>query len=161
MASALLDTPEPIAPTEADVRVAKDASQKLSHLFKGRRKGAKPPRLSIGEAQEKKGSERIELPAAAIRLLLRLLTDLAAGHAVMVISVTGELTTQQAADLLGVSRPFVVRQVESGAMKHRKVGTHRRILVQDLLHYKRDMDAGRMKTLDELTAEAQRLGLGY
>lgn len=161
MSSSLLEMPEPVAATEADVRVAKDASQRLSHLFRGRTKGAKPPRLSISESVEKAGNERIELPAAAIQLLLRLLTEMAAGHAVMLIPVHAELTTQQAADLLGVSRPFIVRQVESGTLKHRKVGTHRRILVQDLLDYRRAMDAGRMKSLDELTAEAQRLGLGY
>lgn len=161
MSSTLLEMPEPVAPTEADVRVAKDASKRLSHLVRGKKKGAKPPRLSIGEAAGKAGSERIELPPAAIQLLLRLLTDMAAGHAVMLIPVHAELTTQQAADLLGVSRPFIVRQVETGSLKHRKVGTHRRILVQDLLAYKRSMDAGRMKALEEMTAEAQRLGLGY
>ncbi|MFO0963672.1 MAG: helix-turn-helix domain-containing protein [Phycisphaerales bacterium] len=161
MSSSLLDMPSPVAPTAADVRAAKDASQRLSHLLRGRTRGAKPPRLSISASGEKAGRERIELPPAAIQLLLRILADMAAGHAVMLIPVHAELTTQQAADLLGVSRPFIVRQVENGALKYRKVGTHRRILVQDLLDYKRAMDAGRMKALDELTAEAQRLGLGY
>jgi excisionase family DNA binding protein len=69
------------------------------------------------------------------------------------------LTTQNAADVLGVSRPFIVKQIESGLLPHRMVGTHRRILFRDLMEYKHKMEADRDRALGDLAAESQRLGL--
>jgi excisionase family DNA binding protein len=72
-----------------------------------------------------------------------------------------KLTTQQAADFLNVSRPFVVQLLESGALAHRKVGSHRRVQFKDLLAYREQSTVARKSALDQLTQEAQALELGY
>ncbi|WP_231742110.1 helix-turn-helix domain-containing protein [Stieleria varia] len=103
----------------------------------------------------------IEIPPSAVQLLGALLTEFAKGNAVPMFPVHAELTTQQASDLLGVSRPFLVQQLEKGALPFRKVGTHRRVLLKDLMEYKESMDRKRHEALDELAAQAQELDMGY
>lgn len=104
----------------------------------------------------------IELPSGAVQLLLRLLENMAAGRAVTIMARNAELTTQQAADVLNVSRPFLVSQLlETRKIPYHKVGTHRRVRLDDVLRYKEQVDRDRRQVLDELTAQAQELGLGY
>ena len=103
--------------------------------------------------------ERIELPAIAGRLLLDVLATLAAGNAVSLVPIHAELTTQQAAQLLGVSRPFLIKQLERGEIKFRMVGSHRRILFKDLLEFKRREDARSEAALDELANSARDLSI--
>ena len=86
---------------------------------------------------------------------------MAAGSAVAVLRRDAELTTQQVADFLNVSRPFLVRLLEQGIVPFRKVGTHRRVLFEDLRRYKDSTDDVRRKALDELAADAQELRVGY
>jgi excisionase family DNA binding protein len=104
------------------------------------------------------GSE-IRLPHSILKVLMEVVHEMARGNAVRVMPIHAELTTQQAAELLNVSRPFLVSLLEQGEIKYRKVGTHRRILLEDLLVYKDRRDRERLSALDELAKEDQRLGL--
>ena len=107
------------------------------------------------------GQEVIELPAAAVRLLVDLLNEMAKGNAVSLIPTHAELTTQQAAELLNVSRGFVVKLLERQEIPYRKVGTHRRVLFRDLKAYDDRTRQARSEALDDLAAESQAIGLGY
>jgi len=106
-------------------------------------------------------SSAVELPPEARTLLLRILGHMANGDAVTVVPVAAEVTAQQAAELLGVSRPFVIRLVDEGKLACRLVGTHRRIPLVDLLAFKQANRAERRAIAAELTAEAQELGFDY
>lgn len=121
--------------------------------------GAGDVQLRLVEEGQESGV--MTVPGAALTLFLRLLQEMARGHAVTLLPLHAELTTQQAADVLNVSRPYLIRLLEEGQMPHRKVGTHRRIPLREVLDYKTRTDAARRAALEELTAEAQRLGLGY
>ncbi len=101
------------------------------------------------------------MPAAALRLLVDILAQMAEGHAVSIVPVSDELTTQEAAVLLNVSRPHLVKLVESGELPYRKVGSHRRLLAKDVIAYKLKTDESRLKVLGELSEQAQKLKMGY
>lgn len=106
-------------------------------------------------------STAVELPPEARTLLLRILGHMANGDAVTVVPVAAEVTAQQAAEILGVSRPFVIRLVDEGKLACRLVGTHRRLPLADLLAFKQANRAERRAIAAELTAEAQELGFDY
>jgi excisionase family DNA binding protein len=141
---------EPVVPTADDVRLAKLSSRQLAPFSN------RPLKVRIADTRE-----TVELPAVAVRLLVDLLTAMAEGHAVTLMPVHAELTTQQAADLLGVSRPFLVKQLTDNVIPYRKVGTHRRILYRDLMRYQQQVDERRLEALAELAQQAQELDLGY
>jgi excisionase family DNA binding protein len=102
----------------------------------------------------------IVLPPSAARLLVDLLSNMAEGNGVSLIPVRAELTTQQAADLLNVSRKFLIDELlNGGALPYRKVGTHRRIPLRDLLNYKQDNRAKRLAAIDEMVENDQSIGL--
>ncbi|WP_437203363.1 helix-turn-helix domain-containing protein [Planctomicrobium sp. SH664] len=158
MASTLIDFPETVTPTEADSRLAEASSRQLVKLLSGKRaKKSFDLRIEPDGGPE----ERIAIPLSAFKLLSDILTEMGKGNAVTLIPVHAELTTQQAADILNVSRPFLVDLLEKGTLPFRKVGTHRRILFRDLMEYKQQVDKDRLKALEELAAQAQELKMGY
>jgi excisionase family DNA binding protein len=156
MASIVSDFPETVTPTEAESRLAQETSRQLAKFLSRKRK--QPVRLRV---ESDKVPEEVSIPASAFRLLNDILTQMAQGNAVTLIPVHAELTTQQAADLLNVSRPFLIEQLEKKAIPYRKVGTHRRILFKDVMDYKRRVDENRLQALEELSAQAQQLDMGY
>lgn len=101
----------------------------------------------------------IELPESIMRLLRATVPRLARGQAVTLVPVDRELTTQQAADLLSISRPYLIKLLEQGEIPYTKTGTHRRIRSIDLMKYKARRDARRAEALKELTALSQERGL--
>lgn len=151
MATAALTTNPP---SRADVELARASGQRLAPLARSGR----PLTMRVRDAGQE---ETIELPAGAVKLLVEILEDMAAGRAVTIVPQNAELTTQQAADFLNVSRPFLIQLLEEKKIPFRMVGTHRRVRFEDVLRYKERIDAERRKVLDELAAEAQELGMGY
>ncbi|KAF0244287.1 MAG: DNA binding domain protein excisionase [Planctomycetota bacterium] len=145
-----LPTHDPVSPTPAESTLAKDSSRRLAPFL------AKNLKIQIPNSKE-----TIALPASAVRLLIEILAEMAEGNSVTLIPIHAELTTQQAADLLGVSRPFLISMLEEHKLPFRKVGTHRRVLFQDLMKFKNAIDKSRKTVLDKLASEAQDLGLGY
>jgi excisionase family DNA binding protein len=101
----------------------------------------------------------LRLPNSVYTLLRQLVSELAEGNAVTIVPVRHELTTQQAADILNVSRPFLIRQLEAGEIPFRKVGTHRRILFEALMAYKRQRSEERRRFFKESLREAIDLGM--
>ena len=142
-------------PSEHDRALA----QQASHLLEiyAAREGA----LRIQVLGDNQVGETLTLPAAALSLLREALAELARGHAVALVSVHNDLTTQEAADLLNVSRPHLVGLLETGVIPHHKTGTHRRVRTGDVLAYRARLDAGRREALAELAEQAQDLDLGY
>jgi excisionase family DNA binding protein len=113
----------------------------------------RPTRLTLPNG------ESVRIPLAAVDGLISMLEALANGDVAQVVRSPAEVTTQKAADILNVSRPTVVRLIDEGTLKARKVGTHRRVLVSELLAY-RDIEIKRRRTiLDEMARDAEDLGL--
>ena len=138
-----------VVPTEGEALMAQEASRILA------------PRLQENELRVQIGDQVLTLPRAATRLLSTVLTEMAAGNAVTLIPVHAEMTTQEAADYLNVSRPFLVGLLEAGEIPYRKVGSRRRVQFRDVKAYKDKTDREREKVLDTLAAQAQDLGMGY
>lgn len=142
-------------PTAEEVLLARECSRTLAAVLETR------DETQQIELSTPSGSQRVMVPVSALRMLVEILTQVGAGNAVSIIPIHAELTTQEAADLLNVSRPFLVSALDRGELPFRKVGTHRRIRYEDVLTYKERIDSERKKNLEELAAQAQELNLGY
>lgn len=146
-------THSPIVPSEAEAMLALEASRYLTEVLD------EETEYRFQFLQDDKPRQVIALPVSAMQLLIKMLDVIGQGNAVTLTPVQEEVTTQQAADILNVSRPYLVQLLEEDEIPHRKVGTLRRVRLQDVLAYKETMYQKRLDTLNELTAYDQELGL--
>jgi excisionase family DNA binding protein len=162
MAIGIADFQKTITPTEADTELARESSRQLSKfLGKQHDIGKQLSNFQLHVQAGNESEEVVVIPVSAFRLLTDILTQMARGNAVTLMPVHAELTTQQAADILNVSRPFLISLIENDKIPYRKVGTHRRIRFDNLMAYKQEIDRERLQTLEELAREAQELDMGY
>jgi excisionase family DNA binding protein len=146
---------DPVRPAEGDVTAAVEALPHVQGYL------AAHPDVPFVTLRVTDGAENevLTVPRGAVELLARVLAHMANGQGVSVVPANAELTTQQAADLLNVSRPFLIGLLNAGEIRYRLVGKHRRILAEDLLNYLRNDDHRRRDAADELTALGQDIGL--
>ncbi|MBT5229096.1 MAG: helix-turn-helix domain-containing protein [Methylococcales bacterium] len=143
-------------PSPEETAIAKESGRMLSALLQTK---ATTQKIEI---RDQEGDQHaVNIPTSALRLLVDVLTEIGEGNAVNIIPLHAILTTQDAADVLNVSRPFVVKLLENNEIPFHKVGAHRRIRYEDIIQYKNTIDQAREKTLDELAAQAQELDMGY
>ena len=145
---------KPPLPSEEDIKLSLLSSRILASSLNSHSATQKI------KVESEDGVERsLLIPSAAYELLIDILSQMSQGNAVTLVPVHAELSTQQAANLLNVSRPYLIKLLDNGEIPYRKVGRHRRILAKDLYAYKEDIDTKRSQSLDELTAISEELGL--
>jgi len=144
-----------ISPSAQDAEIARSSGQLLSRYVRQN----EPLALRVADGADRESP--IELPAGAVTLLVDILEAMAAGRGVTLMPEDAELTTVQAATMLNVSRPFLIKLLDEGALPYRKVGKHRRLRVEDVTAYKSAIDRDREEVLDRLAREAQEQGMGY
>lgn len=143
----------PKLPTDEDISLARASAEELSRLL------AKKPKTDRARVQM--NGQDLILPLQALALLRDLLAEMAQGNIVSVVPTHHLLTTQQAANILNVSRPFFIQLLKTEKIPFSKVGTHRRIRYLDLMEYKLKRDQESQEMLDELTRQAQENDMGY
>ncbi|MEX0660376.1 MAG: helix-turn-helix domain-containing protein [Balneolaceae bacterium] len=143
-------------PTRKEQQAARESKEKLDRISGKLKKSTKE--IELGVRGEK---DHFKIPVSAFRFLSTILEHMADGKAISIIPADTEITTQQAADMLNVSRPHVVKLLEEKALPFHKVGTHRRIKLKDLEAYRAKMEKDREEALTELTRISQELDLDY
>jgi excisionase family DNA binding protein len=143
---------EPTFPSDQDADLAEKVRRAIADA-------AGSASLSVQVKGAGRRATTFDLPPALTRLLLNILKEMAAGHAVSLVTLEAEITTQQAAELLNVSRPYVIGMIDKGTLPARLVGNQRRLPLREVLVYKAKTRAKRRKTLDRLVAHDQKLGL--
>jgi excisionase family DNA binding protein len=151
---ATLRPTEPYTPTQEAITLASQALESVSAVV------ANPPKtITFTILDPELQGTKITIPGEIFRLMVDVLNAVSQGEPLTLLPHSAELTTQEAADMLNVSRPYLVKLLDEGAMPSRKVGIYRRVKVQDVLHYQKQEKARREKILDQLTQEAQAMGL--
>ena len=143
---------EIFVPSDKDAEKAKACVRTLARGF------AVDSRVTL---QREDDGEAIEIPDAVFNVLIKVLSVMSEGKPFTLIPMDEELTTQQAADILNVSRPFLHKILDLGDISHRKVGRNRRVKFSDVLAYKKQQERRSKDALQELADEAQELNMGY
>lgn len=160
MSTRLQERPDAVLPTLTEAEIAKTSSQQLAHLLGGLRKtethSSEPIRIEIHLDGE---HEVVSLPASALELLNEILTQMAQGRSISILPQHCVLTTVQASELLNVSRPYLINLLEKGDIPFHKVGSHRRVRLEDVMQYKNEIDRKRLATLQELSELSEELGM--
>lgn len=145
---------ETIIPSHKEATLAEKSSRILSDIVKSNRK-------AILQFVDAKNTKKIDLPPIAVQLLIDILDEIGQGNAISVISIPTELTTEQAAHLLNVSHPFFLSLLKDGKIRSHKIDAKQRVLSKDVMRLKAAMKKKSLKALAQLTAQAQKLKMGY
>ena len=143
-----------VQPNAAEVRTADIAMRRVRRYLADHAE-ERDIRVVVGGDPD----DTLSLPRSSVELLARVLAHMAVGQAVSVVPAHAELTTQQAAELLNVSRPYLIGLLDAGEIEYRKVGKHRRVRADSLMVYKRRDDHARREVADELTELNRDMGL--
>ncbi|MDM8359547.1 excisionase family DNA-binding protein [Pandoraea communis] len=146
-------TPPPM--TEIEVEMARVAQRCIMEALDHSRAAA------ITLTTDKGEHPTVEVPPAALKLIGQLLGAMSEGRSILLSPANREFTTVEAANLLNVSRPFLIKEIEAGRLRHRMVGTHRRIAFEDLMAYRDDMRSKQTTALERMADNARELGLDY
>ena len=145
-----------ILPSAEEMALAKLSSQELSAVIESNGVAQKINIVDrIGKTHE------VTLPASALKMMIEVLTQLGNGNSVNITPIHAELTTQEGADLLNMSRPTFIKLLDSGAITNNRTGNRRKVPFAAVMEYKQKLEMQRLATLDELSAFDQELGMGY
>lgn len=139
--------------SKAEQRIAIKSHETLSQILAH----VQSPMTEI-EIEETK--EKLQIPSSALTLLNEILKAMSQGKPISIVPVATEVTTQKAAEILGCSRPHLVKMLESGELDFFKVGKHRRIKFEDVVNYKQKLKAEQKRRLVEMVHNDEELG-GY
>ena len=146
--------PSPVQPEGEDAAIARDALVRVRKALAAHRDSHEPVRLTLEE-----DGEMVTVPRAAVDQFVDVLANMAAGQGVSLVPAHAELTTQQAADLMNVSRPCIVQLLAEGKIPSRDTKQGRRIVASDLLEYKRVLKKEQRAAFAEMVALDQEMGL--
>ncbi len=146
----------PSIPSPKEIAQAKSSSRELSALLK-----ANGELLNIQGMGVDGETHSLKLPTIAVQLMIEVLAQLGQGNGVSINPIHAELTTQQAADMLNMSRPTFIKLLDSGVIAHSRTGNRRKVAFVEVMRYKQEIDSKRLSALDELSALDQELSLGF
>lgn len=143
-------------PSVEEISLARLGSQELSAVLEAN--GAIQNFNVVGKDG---ANHELKLPTSAVKLMIEVLTQLGQGNSVNITPIHAELTTQEAADILNMSRPTLIKLLDAKDIAHARTGNRRKVAFVDVMKYKQALEAKRLNALDELSALDQELGLGY
>jgi excisionase family DNA binding protein len=153
-------SPSTTVVSEPEAELANTSGRILSHLLRDSTSEISAASVLRLVVQRSDGEQaEVAVPESAFALLTTALRQMGQGRGVAIVATDSEMTTQEAANFLHVSRPYFVKLLNSGKIPYRKVGVRRRVLLKDVLRYRTETNMAASNALDEMTAEAQRLGL--